>query len=136
MTKKKSSPSTTPESPVEAFLRASTHPLTPEIERVRGVILGVSPTISEAIKWNAPSFKTTDFFATFHLRSTSSVQLVFHMGAKAKATAQTGLEIEDPTKLCKWLAKDRCLVELGTGEALVSRLPAFAELVRQWLRWL
>ena len=50
------------------FLDKLEHPLKPEIETIRQIILGVSPTIREGIKWNSPSFRTTDYFATLNLR--------------------------------------------------------------------
>jgi hypothetical protein len=120
---------------VTALMRDLEHPLKPELEKVRRLILGASPTISEAVKWKAPSFRTTDFFATMHLRATDGVQLIMHTGAKAKATAQTGVPVEAPGGLLKWLAKDRCLVSLGRGKALEANLPAFEALVREWIRW-
>ncbi|XXF80769.1 DUF1801 domain-containing protein [Myxococcaceae bacterium GXIMD 01537] len=121
---------------VDAFLRELEHPLKQEIEAVRRIILDAAPEIREAIKWNAPSFRTTDFFATFNLRSKEGVQLVFHTGAKVKATAKTGLPIEDPAGLLKWLAKDRCLVTLGAGPEIEARRAAFEAIVREWIRWL
>ena len=39
---------------VTALLNALDHPLNGEIETVRGLILGASPQIREAVKWNAP----------------------------------------------------------------------------------
>src|SRR5262245_41223578 len=53
---------------VIAFLRELDHPLKQEVEAVRQIILGVSPEIREGIKWNAPSFRTTEYFATLNLR--------------------------------------------------------------------
>lgn len=121
---------------VVALLQGLDHPLKREIEAVRQIILGVDPAIREAIKWNAPSFRTTDFFATFNLRSKDRLQLVFHTGAKVKATATTGIDIADPAGLLKWLAKDRCLVTLGVGEEIRAKQDAFAAIVRAWIQWL
>ena len=118
-----------------ALMHKGEHPLAPEIETVRKLILGVHPSIQEAVKWNSPSFRTTDFFATVNLRSKDRVQLVFHTGAKVKGTAKTGLAIADPAGLCEWLAKDRCLVTLGVGKELAQRGRAFAALVREWIKW-
>jgi hypothetical protein len=87
------------------------------------------------VKWKSASFRTTDFFATVHLRSTDCVQLVFHTGAKVKATAKTGIEIPDPAHLLKWLAKDRCLVTLGAGADIARNRTALEALVREWIRW-
>lgn len=120
---------------VSALLRDHQHPLAREIDTVRRTLLGVDPAIAEAVKWNTASYRTTDFFAAVHLRSTDEVQLVFHTGAKKKATAKTGIEIEDPAGLGRWLAKDRCLVTLGAGPELRARRAAFEAFVREWIRW-
>ena len=137
---KKAAPQTSGDSRTEpavaTFMSELEHPLKPEIEAVRQLLLDAAPEIHEALKWNAPSYRTTDFFATFHLRSQDSLQLVFHMGAKAKATATTGIRIDDPTGLVKWLAKDRGLVTLGTGKDLQAKKDALQALVREWIRWL
>src|SRR5687768_8832194 len=80
---------------VAEFMRTLDHPLKRELEAIRRIILGVSPEVREGIKWNAPSFRTTDFFATVNLRSgeragTHSVWLILHTGARTKET--TGLK--------------------------------------------
>lgn len=119
---------------VAAFLSTLDHPLKDEVEIVRQWILSVDPTIAEEVKWNAPSFRTTDFFATFHLRSVDAVQLVFHAGAKPKASAKVSLDVEAPAGLpLRWLAKDRALVTLGRGAALRAQRRALESLVRQWI---
>jgi hypothetical protein len=120
---------------VGEFMRELDHPLKRDIETLRRIILNVDPGIGEAIKWNAPSFRTKDFFATVNLRSSDSVQLIFHTGAKVKATAATGINIADPAGLLKWLAKDRCLVTLGVGKDIQARRAAFEDIVREWIQW-
>jgi len=52
---------------VDAFMAALDHPFKVEIEAIRQAILGADPRIREGIKWNAPSFRTTEYFATTHL---------------------------------------------------------------------
>jgi hypothetical protein len=116
-------------------MRELDHPLKRDIETVRQIILNIDPGISEAIKWNAPSFRTTDFFATVNLRSRERVQLIFHTGAKVKGVATTGINIADPAGLLEWLAKDRCLVTLGVGKDIQTRRAAFEAIVREWIRW-
>ncbi len=120
---------------VVAFLRELDHPLKREIESIRKLLLGVSPAIREGIKWNAPSFRTTEYFATFNLRTQDRIRLILHMGAKAKATAKTGVEVADPKGLLEWLAKDRCLVTIRDGKDLQAKRGALKALLREWIRW-
>ncbi len=120
---------------VTAFLRELEHPMKPAIEAVRRAILGVSPEIREGIKWNAPSFRTTDYFATFNLRAKDVVQLVFHTGAKVKPNAKP-MSIEDPEGLLDWRAKDRCLVTVGDAKAVKDRRAALEDIVRAWIEQL
>lgn len=129
----------TPKRPTEdvaAFLAALDHPLKREFETVRTIILGADPTIEEGIKWNAPSFRTREYFATFHHRSTDTIQLVFHLGAKVKDNSRAKLQIDDPAGLIKWLANDRCLVTLGAGKAIQANKAAFVAIVRRWISFL
>lgn len=52
---------------VSDFIAGLTHPHKAGIELLRAMILGLDARISEEIKWNAPSFKLNDHFATFKL---------------------------------------------------------------------
>jgi len=118
---------------VEAFLAALDHPLKAEIEAVRALTLGLGPDIREGIKWKSPTFfRATDDFATVNLRSTGSLQLILHLGAKVRPDLQA-FEIDDPAGLLKRLGKDRCMATLGKGAAFEAHLEAFAAVLRQWL---
>ena len=97
-----------PES-VDTFLAALDHPMKPEILAIRQIILGADPGIAEGIKWNAPSFRTTEWFATFHLRAKVGLQVILHLGAKARSTPD--IAFDDP--LFIWLGKDRASVNSG-----------------------
>jgi hypothetical protein len=122
---------------VDEFLAGKQHPLERDIQTIRTVILDVDASIREEIKWNSVSFcNDHDFFATVNLRSTDSVQLVLHTGVKRKATAETGVHVDDPRGLIeKWPAKDRCIVNLGNGAGLNAKTPALAALVKDWIRF-
>ncbi|MBI3408632.1 MAG: DUF1801 domain-containing protein [Planctomycetes bacterium] len=120
---------------VIAFLRDLEHPLKKEIEAVRKIILGVSPEIREGIKWNSPSFRTTDYFATLNLRAKDGkvrVWLILHRGAKAKDNTKS-LQISDAAKLLEWLAKDRCLVTFNDGKDIKTKRAALESIIRQWI---
>lgn len=110
------------------------HPLAAEIAAVRAIILGASKDIGEAIKWNAPSFRTTEFFATIHLRSTKEVQVVFHLGAKKRGEIPE-MKISAPPAMLRWLAGDRCLVVMGKGAEIEARSTALKKLVQAWITY-
>jgi len=119
---------------VEAYLRALKHPLKREIEAVRAIILAVDPAISEGIKWNVPSFRTEkEWFATFNVRATESVQLIFHLGAK-KRPDQKAIKLVDPSGLTKLLGPDRVMVTLGAGREIAANRKAFEAIVRAWIK--
>ena len=120
---------------VDEFMAALKHPLKTEIEAVRQIIRGADPGIGEGIKWNAPSFHTGEHFATFNLRATDSIQVIFHLGAKVKDNSTKGPKIEDPEGLLKWLAKDRGIATFRDMKDVKARGPALADIVRQWIRF-
>ena len=64
---------------VDVFMKTLTdYPLLEEIEALRTIIKKSSPKIKERIKWNAPSYFTTDNIVTFGPRKYDKVLLVFH----------------------------------------------------------
>lgn len=114
------------------FMAVLNHPLKADIEAIRAVILAVSPEISDGVKWNSLSFRTTEWFATVNLKSTDKIQLVLHLGAKAgKAVAVDA--IDDPKGLLKWLGKDRALLTIGPGKAIKSGRAAIAAVLSSWI---
>lgn len=118
---------------VVELLRRLDPPLRHEIDALRALILEVSPTIREVVKWNAPSYRAgAHDFLTFNLRTKDRIRLVFHTGAKVKAGA-TRPDIADPATLLEWLGPDRALVTLGADDVATKRT-ALKALVRAWLR--
>jgi hypothetical protein len=120
---------------VAAFLRDLDHPEKRGILAVRKTILGVAPAIREGIKWKVPSFRTTEWFATFNVRAKDRVELVLHRGAKTRNDLKKPMEIADPAGLLRWLGKDRALLTLGAGKEIAARRPALEAIVRDWLRY-
>ncbi|MDC0746721.1 DUF1801 domain-containing protein [Polyangium mundeleinium] len=116
---------------VEAFLASLDHPFEKEIREIRQVILGVDDRIGEGIKWNAPSFRTSEFFATFHLRAKDGVQVILHLGAKKRETP--GVTLDDPESLLEWLGKDRASVKFRDAKDIQAKRAAFVNVVRQWI---
>jgi hypothetical protein len=111
-------------------MAALDHPLKADIEAVRAAMLATDPSISDGVKWNAPSFRTTEWFATVNLRSRDAVQVILHLGAKAGKEAGA---IPDPEGLLEWRGKDRAIVTLGSGSALKANLPPLKAVVKVWI---
>lgn len=118
---------------VERFLAALEHPFKAEILALRQIILAADPSISEEIKWNAPSFQTSEHFATFQLRARGAVQIILHRGAKPRDPAPESLAISDPEALLEWLSEDRASVKFRDLDEVHTRGPAFAQIIRQWI---
>lgn len=117
---------------VNDFMRKLEHPLKPELEAVRAIILGVSPKIGEGIKWNSPSFRAKEWFATINIRK-DAVLVILHLGAKVKDNSTGGLTIDDPARLLEWLAKERAAIKFDNMQAIKSARASFANIVRQWV---
>ncbi|MGJ5818934.1 DUF1801 domain-containing protein [Paludibaculum fermentans] len=121
---------------VEDYLSKLDHPRKPEILVLRQLILSVDPTICEAIKWNAPSFHTTEHFATMNLRVKNGIGVILHFGAKKNALSETGVHIPDPHSLLDWLAKDRALVTFADMGDIGAKRAAFTGILRLWIQYL
>lgn len=118
---------------VDAFLAGLDHPHKPEIVALRRIILGADARIGEGIKWNAPSYRTTDWFATTHLRARDGVHIILHFGAKKRAGFAPRDAIDDPDSLLEWLAEDRAVARFRDMADVEARQSAFAAVVRQWI---
>lgn len=118
---------------VETFLASLDHPFKQEILAIRQIILGADPGIAEGIKWNAPSFRTSEYFATLQLRAKDGVQVILHLGAKTRDTATSGVAITDPESLLEWRAKDRASAKFRDLKEIAARRSAFANVIRQWI---
>ncbi|HEX6908812.1 MAG TPA: DUF1801 domain-containing protein [Longimicrobium sp.] len=119
---------------VESFLAALEHPHRAEILALRQTILAADARIAEGIKWNAPSFRTSEWFATFHLRARVGVQVILHFGAKVRDRSAARAAIADPDGLLEWLGPDRASVRFRDMDDVQARRADFAAVVREWIR--
>ena len=89
---------------VDAWLAAYDNPQRELVAAVRDVVLDADPSVSEAIKWQAPTFNYRGNIASFFPKSKKTVTLMFHLGAT----------IADPEGLLE-------------GDGAVSRVARFAD---------
>ena len=62
---------------VEEFMRGLEHPRKADMELVCGLIRGADPAIEDGIKWNAPSFRVGEYFATVNTRDQDRASVKF-----------------------------------------------------------
>lgn len=118
---------------VDALLATLDHPQLDAIEALRFIILQADPRIGESVKWNAPSFHTTEHFATFHLRAKSGFQLVLHLGAKGRPDATVRATVADPHKLLQWKSADRAIIALRDLADVDAKRDALTHILRHWI---
>lgn len=66
---------------VERWLNVYDNPMKPVVSAMREIILAADPRISEAIKWQAPTFIYKGNIASFFPKSKKHASLMFHKGA-------------------------------------------------------
>lgn len=118
---------------VDAFVAALDHPCKDVVIELRTVMCACDPSIAEGVKWNAPSFRTREYFATINLREKLGVGVILHLGAKVRAQPAGGLLIEDPAQLLNWLAKDRAAVVFKDLTDLEEKKLPFARIIQRWI---
>ncbi len=118
---------------VDELMASLVHPHKVAITHLRQLILGVDRSIAEGVKWNAPSFRTTDYFATTNLRTKTGIGVILHLGAKVRDLPGEGLAIDDPATLLRWLGKDRATMEFMDADDVRSKRSAVEKILRQWI---
>lgn len=118
---------------VDDLMNALVHQHKDAITLLRRIILGVDASIKEGVKWNAPSFRTAEYFATTNLRTKKGIGVILHLGAKVRDLPAGGITIKDPDKLLIWLANDRAAIEFTDGDEVKSKQSAFEKILRQWI---
>jgi len=118
---------------VDEFMRTLDHRFKRLIETVRASILSVDKTIYEGIKWNAPSFRTREYFATMNLREKKGIGIILHLGARVRDLPAGGIKINDPTTLLKWLGRDRAMIVFENPADFDRKKAAFELIIQQWI---
>jgi hypothetical protein len=118
---------------VDRFMTDSNHPLKTAILALRTLIRGVHPDIQEGIKWNAPSYRMGEYFATTNLRDKTGVGIILHLGAKVKDHA---LAIDDPQHLLTWLGSDRAALSFRDAADVQRHATAVSAILAQWITYL
>lgn len=130
-------PKAVPVPDVDAFVAGFDGAAAEAIQALRKAVLAVDDAVSEGIKWNAPSFRTTEWFATMNLhpkQAPDTVRLVLHAGAKASPDLRA--VIDDPDGLLEWLGKERAIVSFAGAVDVKAKQRALQAVLTQWLQQL
>jgi hypothetical protein len=118
---------------VTRFLDELHHPLRPEIEVLRLIILEASALLEENIKWNGPNYSVgAEDRITMRIQPPKQIQLVFHRGAKVKEQPK-GRLVQDVPGLLVWRENDRAIASFRNMEAVEAAREALPVIVRDWL---
>lgn len=109
---------------VDKYLAEKDHPLTPEIQRVREIILNTDPVMEETIKWSSPTFMYKGNMASYFMNAKKHVSLMFHKGALIKD--DSGLLVGD--------GKEGRTAKFKDMEEIESRKADLEAVVRAWIR--
>ena len=120
---------------VSAYMLALDHPFKKEIEVLRRIILAAHPSIAEGIKWNVPSFRTSEYFATMHLRAKDGIGVVLHLGAKVRSSSSPKVDIKDPGGLLQWIGADRAMVVFADAKEISEKRRQFDTVLKEWIRF-
>jgi hypothetical protein len=119
---------------VEVFIQSSRHDLKPAMIALRAIIRKADKTLTEQIKWNAPSFcHAGDDRITFNLSKVDCLQVIWHRGAKSKdRKGKENLFIDD-SGLLEWLSPDRAISRFYSKTEITKNKTALTKLVKRWV---
>lgn len=118
---------------VQDFLRGLDADTRPIVEQLRAIVASAAPSLSERIKWNAPSFALgDDDLITLGLERRGGVRLVLHRGAKPKDVS--GFHFDDPAGLARWAAPDRGVLVFQSPDDVEARSELLRDLCRRWVQ--
>ena len=116
---------------VNEYMAILDHPLKPEMELVRSIIMNANDNIGEHVKWNAPSFfcvggSDAGGMATFNPRAREFVHLVFHNAAV----------LSDDSGILEGDYKDRRMVYFNDMKDVESKRTALERVVNLWVEYI
>jgi hypothetical protein len=108
---------------VDAWFAAYDNPQKDLVMAVRDVILGADERVTEAIKWQAPTFVYKSNIASFYPKARQHVSLMFH----------TGASLHDPTGLLEGTGDTSRVAKFADPADLEAKRQALQDLVRAWV---
>lgn len=108
---------------VDAWFDRYDNPQKELVLAVREVILAADDRVTEAIKWQAPTFVYAGNLASFYPRAKQHVSLMFHQGAS----------LPDPQGLLEGEGETSRVAKFADADDLAAKSAALQDLVRAWV---
>jgi hypothetical protein len=120
-------------SEVTQFLDKLQHPLRPEIELLRAIIVTAYPNLTENIKWNGPNYSLNNQdLLTMRIQPPKQIQLVLHRGAH-KQTQPPDRLIQDQSGLLVWKENDRAVISFKKQADIHKVKTDVTGIVKDWI---
>jgi hypothetical protein len=108
---------------VDAWFDRYDNPQKGLVQAVREVILDTDGRVTEAIKWQAPTFVYAGNIASFYPKAKQHVSLMFH----------TGASLPDPSGLLEGEGDTSRVAKFADADDLAAKSDALRGLVRAWI---
>lgn len=108
---------------VDAWFAAYDNPQKKLVLAVREVVLAADERVTEAIKWQAPTFLYAGNIASFYPRAKQHVSLMFHQGAS----------LPDPGGLLEGAGDTSRVAKFADADDLAAKEVALQQLIRAWV---
>lgn len=117
------------------FLKIADHAMKTELLELRKIIRDSDKTLTEQIKWNAPSFcHNGDDRITFNLAKKDSLLIIFHRGAKAKKMNFSKPILNEHSNLLEWPANDRAVMKFKDMTEVNKNREKLRAIVKEWIK--
>ena len=106
----------------------------PLVEALLNAIREECPTLTEIIKWNAPTFCSNGKDRmTIMLHKKDRVGLILHAGAKPKEDKNAPHLYTDDTELLEWNSNIRATISFSDLPDFLSKRDRFRKAVKRWI---
>ena len=106
-----------------------------QVLEIRKLLLEAEPTLTEHLKWNAPSYvKDNEDRVTFNIMNKQGiVKLVLHMGATRKEDKKAVPVMQDDGGLIEWSSNIRGTISFPPHSDMHKLGRPFKEIIKNWL---
>ncbi|MCB9195172.1 MAG: DUF1801 domain-containing protein [Flavobacteriales bacterium] len=118
---------------VTHFLDDLNHPLRPEIDLLRKLVLDAKEGLVENIKWNGPNYQYHgEDRITMKIHPPKQIQIIFHRGAKKQDQPAAKL-IQTDASFLSWKENDRAVATFKNRDEILIHRIELQEIVSGWI---